>query len=156
MIVVYVQARERQGIDAAIDGVAVDADDARFVSVRHASMQVNLKRAAGLARGVVIHRGGGIVRLQIDESSTEDVSRVIVVLPSRSPWGDREGLQRAILETADAIDAHLEPSDLDSALALAARVVERAEKRKLATVLLSLGLVTLGVGAVVTFRRMSR
>lgn len=156
MIAVYAQSRERQGIDAAIDGLAVVADDAPFIGIRQKSMGANLKREAAREGGVVVHQGAGIVRIQLDQDTTDDESRVIVVITSRSLRDSSAGLVPMIEETAKAIGRRLEPSDLEEALALAAHAVENTRRGRIRTVVLSVGILFLALGAAAALRRASR
>lgn len=156
MIVVYAQATDRQGIDASIDGIAVDAADPRFVGARQKSKAVNLKQAAAESRGVVIHIGHGIVRVQIDPTETSGGSRVVAVLPSAQLLNHRDDLAEKLTETAAAIDHPVELSQAEAAITLATRVVEAAERRKTLLLGLSLALVAASLTALAVLLSRSR
>lgn len=155
MIAVYAQATERQGIDAAIDGSVIDANEAAFVDVRRMSRALNLKPEAGRAGGVGVHLGLGIVRLQIDASTLEDRSRVIVVLPSPLVNGGGHRLVESVVQTAEAIDRYLEPSDVEAALSLATHLIQVEKSQRLIAMGASLCLLAVGLAVVLSVRRRS-
>lgn len=147
MIVVYAQATDREGIDAAIDSETVDAEDARFVHVRQKSKALNLKPVAAEANGIVVHIGLGVVRVQVDSSAADDGSRVVVVLPSVSLLERRDLLAMSVLQTAAAIGRYVEPPRVDAALSLATQVIQAAQRKRVLSLGLSLAIIAVGVAA---------
>lgn len=153
MIVVYAQAAEQQGVDAAIDGSAVDVGNPLFNAVREKSKTLNMKPAAGKANRILVHLGLGLVRLQIDASDTEDLSRVVVVIPAQALEGDRDQLSGAIRQTAGAIDRHIEPSDLEAGLIIAARAAQASANQRMLAIGASFAFAALGLIVFVAVKR---
>lgn len=153
MIAAYAQARDRSGIEAAINGSIVDSAQAAFAEFRHKSMNLNLRRSVGRVGGVLVHCGYGMVRLQIDLSEKDERSRLVIAAPIEELRAERSSIVQSVLDSARAIDRDVEAVDVEAGLALATDFVASRHAKRLAATVVSVSLMFIGLALVIEGRR---
>lgn len=127
MIAVYVQSEVRQGIDVAVDGAVVDAQESRFVDLRSRSITLNLRRKPIRVDSVLVRVGRGIARLEFEPGAARDSSPIVVVVTSRELAGERQDVVESVVRTARALDCNLNPAQVEAGLRVAARLARDHE-----------------------------
>lgn len=122
MIVAYAQASDRQGVDAALDGVVVRVDEPRFAEMRKKAVALNLGKPSVRIRDVEVRYGHGIVRLELSGTDDPDseLSPIVVVAHVDLVRGHSETARRAV-ESVAALARACDVAALDAGFALGAR-----------------------------------
>lgn len=100
MVIAYAQSDHRQGLDAAVDGRAVDATDPFFAAVRARAIALNLTTRSIAADAVEVRYGGGVVRLEILGDDDPD--------GTRSPIAVVAAVEEFIVRPSDTVRRALE------------------------------------------------
>lgn len=137
----YAQASNRQGVDAAIDGTAVDSHSEPFFTLRGQAIKLNLEATASRVDGVEVRRGRGLLRLQFDGNESEGVpdSPIVILVRELALDGDREAAVQAASASVAAIGRNIGPDVIHRGLSEASRVRTVSRRRRRINVALAVG-----------------
>lgn len=111
MIAVYAQAPDRQGLDSAVDGVAVEDVNPEFIELRERGRAVADANPVQVGE-VEVRYSRGLVRFVFDDTDQDqDGSPITVVIDMNSAHGD---LNRAVATAAAGVHAIRRKADSDA------------------------------------------
>lgn len=132
-VAAYAQSSDRQGVDAALDGVIVDSESEPFAALRRRAIALNLEARFTRIDDVEVRYGKGIVRLQLDGDDLDGQagSPIVVVISESEIDQDRDFMIRLASESVAVIGRQASRESLDQGLSEAARLRDAHRQRQL-------------------------
>ena len=140
-VAAYAQSSDRQGVDAALDGVVVDSESEPFAALRKRAIALNLEVRPTRVDDVEVRYGKGIVRLQFDGDDLEGhaASPIVVVILESAIDQDRDLTIRSASESVVAIGRQASRESLNQGLSEAVRIRDAHRQRQLIGIALIVG-----------------
>lgn len=147
MIVAYAQAADRQGLDAAVDGEAVRADEPRFAGIREKAVALNLAKSPVHVGDAEVRFGNGIVRVEL--AGTDDpqgnLSPIVVVADAVDlSRGHPETMARAVA-SVDALGRACDLTALEAGFAAGERAYRSSRAKRRIAIAAAVTLLTVAV-----------
>ena len=147
MIIAYAQAADRQGIDAAANGLAVAPDEPIFAALRERAITLNFTTTPHQVGEVEVRYGRGLVRLELKGTDGGQFrSSPIVVVVDAADLGDGGvTAARLAIETVSAIGRQCDVGIIEAGFVLGERQHRsiRTKRRVVSAVSMALIVVTI-------------
>jgi hypothetical protein len=123
VIIAYAQATDRQGLDAAVNGEAVDQDHDGFTDLRERAKELNNQANSIRISGVELNYARGVARLVLDGSDDEHGgSPITVVAKFDAVVKNPDEATRVAAASVRAIGRECDESAIRDALAMAVQL----------------------------------
>lgn len=130
MIATYAQASDRQGLESAIDGVAIESSHAGFTALRAKGHTVANAKPIQVG-GINVRYSRGVARLVFDDTDDDqDGSPITAVVEMDRTDSDPEVTVATLIAGVHAIRREVEPEDVRAALQIAAGIHESFVTRR--------------------------
>jgi hypothetical protein len=147
VIVAYAQASDRQGLDAAVDGESVDANEPRFAKIREKAVALNLGKPPVHVGAVEVRHGKGVVRLELSGTDDSDgkLSPIVVVADAVDlARGPRETATRAVASVS-ALGRACDVAALEAGFGAGDRAIRSSRAKRRIAIVAAAGVITVAV-----------
>lgn len=130
----YSQSAERQGVDAALNEVAISQSDPRFAEARAISTKVNLAAKSRMIGRVQVKIASGHVRLELpgNEADSAKLSPICIFVPIAEIRSIEKSVVAAV-QTVAATGRSVNPVEVRAGFKAAVLTAENIRRRKLVT-----------------------
>lgn len=143
MIVAYAQAAARQGIDAALNGVLVAANEPTFALLREKAVTLNLEGTPDTSGLAEVSCGRGVVRLELlgAEDGAANLSPIVVVAEVADLLQHRAEALQLALQSVARIGREVDAAAVANGFEAGERLYHSARTRRRVAAVVALALI---------------